>query len=103
MSGGTPFFKAGLAYAYGVAGRRDEAIKVLHELEQLSKQTYVSSLWIVWIYIGLGETDQAFQWLDKAYEERASILVCTPTFPWFDPLRDDPRFHDLLRRMNLEP
>ncbi len=103
LSGGAPFFKVGLAYAYGVAGRRDEAIKVLHQLEQPSKQTYVSSLWIVWIYTCLGEIDQAFQWLDKAYKERASMLVCTPTFPWLDPLRDDPRFHDLLRRMNLGP
>ena len=83
LSGGAPFCKAGLAYAYGVAGRRDEAIKVLHQLEQPSKQTYVSSLWNVWIYTSLGETDQAFQWLDKAYKERASMLVCTPTGSWY--------------------
>jgi len=56
---------------------------------------------IAFIYIGLGETDQAFLWLDRAYRERAAMAVGLPTHLWVDPLRDDPRFQNLLRRMNF--
>ena len=51
----------------------------------------------------LGEKDQAFEWLERAYEEREALLMYLKGSPLFDPLRDDPRFQDLLRRMNLEP
>ena len=51
----------------------------------------------------LGEKDQAFEWLEKAYEARSSSLINLKVKPLYDPLRDDPRFHDLLRRMNLGP
>jgi len=67
-----------------------------------AKREYVEPLQFAIIYAYLGEKDEAFEWLEKAFEERADIRGLKVS-PDFDPLRDDPRFHDLLRRMNLEP
>ena len=72
-------------------------------LKEKSKQEIVSPLRIAVIHGELGEMDQAFELLERAYEERNGILVYLNAAPQFDPLRDDPRFQDLLRRMNLEP
>jgi serine/threonine protein kinase/tetratricopeptide (TPR) repeat protein len=93
-----------LGYAYAVAGRRTEAQQVLDKLNQLSKQKYVPAVSMARIYVGLGEKDQAFEWLEKAYQD-GSIGGGTgiAVDPIFDPLRSDPRFADLLRRMNLQP
>ena len=70
--------------------------------QEQAKQQYVSARLFAGIYAQLGERDQAFEWLEKAYLER-SVLFAIKVAPQFDPLRDDPRFNDLLRRMNLEP
>ena len=75
----------------------------LDYLKEKSKQAYVSPRSIAAIHGQLGEMDQAFEWLERAYEERDGILVYLNTAPFFDSLRDDPRFQDLLLRMNLEP
>jgi tetratricopeptide (TPR) repeat protein len=90
-----------LGYAYALAGRRDEARKVLGQLEELSKRKYVPSFFITIIYIGLGEKDRAFDWLEKAYQERHPHLVNLKVQPVYDPLRADPRFADLVRRVGL--
>ena len=92
----------GLGYAYAVAGRKAEAQKVLDRLNELSKQKYVPAVVRARIYAGLGEKDKAFEWLEKGYEDR-SIGTHIKVDPIFDPLRSDPRFADLLRRMNLQP
>jgi tetratricopeptide (TPR) repeat protein len=96
---------AGLGYAYAVAGRRTEAQKVLDQLKQLSKQKHVPAGAMDQIYVALGEKDKAFEWLEKAYEERSIALGGEDirVDPIYDPLRSDPRFADLLRRMNLQP
>jgi eukaryotic-like serine/threonine-protein kinase len=102
--GSSTFGLSGLGYAYAVTGRRDEAQKVLDHLNQLSKQKYVPALDMVRIYAGLGEKDKAFEWLKKGYEERSiAVFSDIPLDPVYDPLRSDPRFADLLRRMNLQP
>ena len=88
-------------YASGVAGRRTEAEKALAELGLLSKRRYVSAFPVAWIYLGLGNNDRAFEWLEKAYQERASRLVYLKAERAFDPLRSDPRFVDLLRRLKF--
>lgn len=85
-----------LAYAYAAAGRRDEARKMLQDLER----EQVSTGWIAAIHTALGDKDEAFAWLDKAYDSYDSWLFQLQD-PIWDPLRDDPRFEDLLRRLNL--
>ena len=90
-----------VGYAYAVTGRRAEAQKVL---DDLSKKKYVPAATMAIIYTGLGQKDQAFRWLEKSYEEHDSgPFSFIKVYPIFDPLRSDPRFADLLRRMNLTP
>lgn len=104
LSTGSPgLVEAALAYAYAVAGQRGEAEKVLDELNELSKQRGVSPYFMAILYTGLGEKDQAFGWLEKAYEKRVGRLVQLKKEPMFDSLRSDPRFTDLLRRIGLSP
>ncbi len=91
-----------LGYAYAKSGQRDEAIKILNQLQERAKRgEYVLPLGIAWIYIGLGDKDQAFVWLDKSFEERSDGMRQIKTNPIYDPLRSDPRFIDLLKRMHL--
>jgi TolB-like protein/DNA-binding winged helix-turn-helix (wHTH) protein/Flp pilus assembly protein TadD len=97
---GPSTYTAMLAYAYAVSGRKTEARKILNELKQQMKQRHVSPFNIAEIHTGLGEKDRAFEWLEKAYEERDEDLIWFRD-PILDPLRDDPRFHSLLRRMNF--
>ena len=86
-----------------MAGKRDEAQKVLDELKGLSEQRYVSPVDMAIMYTGQAEKDQAFEWLEKAYEERPGELVYLKVDPRFDSLRSDPRFQDLVRRLGLPP
>jgi serine/threonine protein kinase/tetratricopeptide (TPR) repeat protein len=101
LAPGQPDPIALLGYTYGIAGRRAEAEQALAELKSLSKRRYVSAFPLVWVYVGLGDRDRAFEWLEKAYEERAGRIVYVYGEPAFNPLRSDPRFRDLLRRLNL--
>ncbi|MGB2888579.1 MAG: tetratricopeptide repeat protein, partial [Candidatus Acidiferrales bacterium] len=105
VSPGTPYALSVLGYAYAAAGRRAEAPKVLDKLNELSKQKYVPAVSRVGIYVGLGEKDKAFEWLEKDYEDRSigNSFASIKVDPALDPLRSDPRFQDLLRRMNLQP
>ena len=90
-----------LANAYAAAGRRDDALKILAEQQRLAKQRFVSPYNFAIIYTGLGDKDQAFEWLRKCVEQHTLILVHLKSRPLFDPLRSDPRYADLLQRMNL--
>ena len=92
---------AQLAYAYAMAGKRDEAQKIFDELKELSKQHYVSPFDFALIYVGLGDKDQAFEWLNKTYEENPYRIGFLKVNPRFDSLRSDPRFDALLRRMKF--
>src|SRR5215471_127192 len=92
---------AWLGVAYAAAGYRDEARKVLRQLEELSKQRYVTPYGRAQIYAALGETDETFKWLETAYQQRANWMVLLKVDPCFDNLRSDPRFQDLMRRMNF--
>jgi tetratricopeptide (TPR) repeat protein len=92
---------ATLGHIYAVSGKRAEALDMLDQLMKRSKQSYVSPYFIALIYTGLGDKDQTFAWLEKAYEERFPYLVLLKVEPVFDSLRSDPRFQDLLRRVGL--
>jgi len=90
-----------LGYAYAVSGQRVEAEKVISELQEQAKHRYVSPYLLALIYVGLDEKDQAFVWLEKAYEDRSVNLIWLKVEPIFDPLRSDPRFTQLVARLNL--
>jgi tetratricopeptide (TPR) repeat protein len=84
-----------------IAGRRDEALAVLTRLNVLSSQSYVSPYDIAMVHVGLGEHDEAFTWLEKAFEHRSLWLGYLNVEPQMDPLRPDQRFQGLLRRIGL--
>jgi Tfp pilus assembly protein PilF len=96
-----PDSRALLGYAYGVAGKRNEARHVLEELQQVAKEKYVSPFPVAATYVGLGETDKAFEMLEKAYVERSWAMGMLKVNPIFDPIRSDRRYVELLRRLNL--
>jgi serine/threonine-protein kinase len=99
--GARPTMLSRIGRTYALWGKRGEAQKVLDELKQLSKRSYVPSYDFALIYAGLGEKEQAITWLEKAYEEDPPMgLKVDPTW---DSLRSHPRFQDLLRRMGLAP
>jgi len=101
LSGGAALPIALLGHAYAISRRKDEAQKVLAELNQLSKHVYISSYRIAAIYAGLEETKQAFEWLRRAYEERDSWLTWLRVDPVFDDLRSDRRFQEILKLVGL--
>ena len=103
LSGRSPIAIAALAHAYAVVSRQVEMEELLEELKAESKRRYVSSYLFAEIYAGLGEKTVAFEWLEKALEERYPYMLLLKVWPKFDPLRADPRFADLLRRMGLAP
>ena len=99
LSGGNTAFESNLANAYAVSGRKEQAMKILKDLESRQSQNSSTDASIALIYVGFGDNDRAMIWLNKAYQARfnPSILMR----PVFDPLRSDPRFEDLLHRIGL--
>ncbi len=92
-----------LGCAYARANRREDAVKILSELQRRSKQGLASSFDIASLHTALGERERALAQLEQGYEQRDIWLVELKAWPWFDSLRDNPRFQDLLRRMNFPP
>ncbi|HXA65303.1 MAG TPA: protein kinase [Bryobacteraceae bacterium] len=92
---------AALGHAYAVAHQEGEAKKILDQLKERSQQTYVQPSLIAVIHVGLGDKNQAFDWLQKAFEDRSAGLLYLKVDPAFDSVRSDPRFIDLLHRVGL--
>ena len=101
LSKGHTMVRAMLGYAYAVSGREAEARNILRELETLAKQQYVSPYRFAVLYAGLGEKDLAFQWLNRAYDESDILLIYINVAPFYDPIREDPRFGELRQRLGL--
>jgi TolB-like protein/DNA-binding winged helix-turn-helix (wHTH) protein/Flp pilus assembly protein TadD len=99
LSGSSPTFMANLARAYTLSGKRSEAVQLLDDLKERSDAGNSSAPEIAMIYASLGDTDQAMNWLEKAYDDRFNPGVLLR--PGFDPLRSDSRFQDLAHRMGL--
>jgi len=99
LSGRSPTVIANLARAYAGSGKRNEAVKLLNDLKKRSSPGYSRASEIAVIYASLGDSDQAMSWLEKSYEERFNPGVLLR--PGFDPLRSDPRFQNLVRRIGL--
>lgn len=100
---GSPLMLALLGHAYAASGMTAEARQVLGELRDLEGRRYVSPYTVAGIYTGLGEKEQAFKWLEKAYDERDVWLVNLKVDPVFSRLRSDRRFQNLLTRAGLLP
>ena len=103
LTGGRPSMTALLGHAYAAANRRSEALGILEQLGASSKERYVPSYPIAVIHAALGHKDEAFAWLERAYDERDSWMDYLGLDPRLDGLRSDPRFAGLLGRMNLAP
>ncbi len=101
LSGSATEIMAELGHVYAVSGRKGEAQKVLDELKELSERRYVSPYGIAIVHIGLGDAEQAFAWLDRAYEERSHFMALIKVDPRLDCIRPDPRFENLLQRIGL--
>ena len=101
LSGGSPLMKAALGHAYAKSQKKDEANKILGELNELSKQGYVSSYEVATIYVALGDNERAFQLLEKAYAEHSFHLVRLNVSPHFKAISSDPRFQDLVHSVGL--
>ncbi len=88
-----------LIRAYAHAGRRADALRLLAELKKRKQAGYVPAAAFVNAYLGLGDKEEAFAWLEQGYKEHSNILQWLKVHPYFDPLRDDPRFKDLVHRV----
>ncbi len=91
-----------LVRAYAHAGRRRDALRMLDELKRRSKTGYVPAGAFINAYLGLGDNEQAFVWLERGYQEKSAIMPLLKAHPHFDPIRSDPRFADLLHRVGLD-
>jgi len=100
LAGGAIEPLPGLGFAYARAGRRAEAKEVLRQLKDMAETDYVAASYVALVYAGLDENDLAFEWLERAYQER-DILLLWISFPLFDSLRPDPRFRELERKIGL--
>jgi Flp pilus assembly protein TadD len=101
LSQNNPMALASLGSVYGHLGDREGARKVIARLREASKHHYVSAFDMATVFAGVGDSDSAFHWLEKAYAERESQMAFLNISRRTDPLRSDPRFADLLRRMGL--
>jgi tetratricopeptide (TPR) repeat protein len=97
-----PWPLAELGHAYAQSGRKDEAERVLQELTRRAERGYVSPYFPATVYVGLGKKEQALTLLEKAYADRSGMLTLLKADPELDPLRSEPRFVALLRRMGQE-
>ncbi|MGQ0812879.1 MAG: tetratricopeptide repeat protein [Gemmatimonadota bacterium] len=94
--------QGGLGYAYAKSGRPAEARRILEQFEHESRRRYVSPDLMAIIYFGLDDRERAFQWLERAVEERSNWPLYLRVDPMFDTVRNDPRFQRLLKKMGLE-
>ena len=101
LSGESPDESVDLARAYARDGKRAEAIKILDDLTRSSQSRYISPTTIGSIYVALGDNDKAFEWFDRALQQRDYLLVMMKTDPMFNNVRSDPRFAALMQRVGL--
>jgi serine/threonine protein kinase/tetratricopeptide (TPR) repeat protein len=102
LTGGLVLARGWLGATYALKGEREKAVEILHNLEQKSEEGQVCSLSIAVVYVGLGEIDKAFEWFEKAINERDTLMIYIKGYPELDVLHPDPRFKALLKKMNLE-
>jgi adenylate cyclase len=84
-----------------MGGRNEQADKILNELKEAGKNEYLRADWVAEVLFGLGKSDEAFEHMEKAFEERSSGLFYFRNFPWFEKFRADPRWGSLEKRIGL--
>ena len=92
---------AGLGYGYAASGQTAAAHDVLRQLREKLDRQHVSAYHVAPIALALGDTNQAYEWLERAYRDRSDWLVYLDVDPWLDALRTEPRFRDLRQRVGL--
>jgi tetratricopeptide (TPR) repeat protein len=102
LTGGLSWAFGFLGYAYAMLDRKDETEKILHMLEERSRDEYIRSTSLGLLYFGLGDVDKVFECLENAIEERDPAMSSMRIDPGFDDIRPDPRFQALLKKMGLE-
>ena len=103
FSGRQSNYLCDLGYTYAITGRRGEALQILRELEVRYSNRGAIGMDLAAVYVGLGEKDKAFAWLERDFEQRSGLLPDVTNLASFDDIRSDPRYADLVRRMGLEP
>lgn len=103
LSHGAPLMLGWLGLALGQAGRAAEARGVLERLHATERAVYVPPSSLAWTYYGLGEVDEAFAWMDRAVDARDYMMIPLQSYPFLDPVRSDPRYLALLKKMNYDP
>jgi tetratricopeptide (TPR) repeat protein len=101
LYGEGPWYGSELAYIYGRSGQQERARRELENLDRLSRGQQLDPATMLWAHLGVGDKEEALADLEKAYSGHFSILITLKVEPAFDPLRSDPRFQDLLRRVGL--
>ncbi len=102
FSGGVAAVRGWLGLALGTSGRPAEARDILRDLHAIAAHRYVPPAAFALVHLGLQEIDTAFEWLNRAVDECDQIMLPIKTYGFFDPIRSDPRFSELLKKMNLE-
>jgi tetratricopeptide (TPR) repeat protein len=101
LSGGDPESVSALGYAFALSGKGKDAADIVRQLQSSSENAYLPSYYIAIVDSGLGKKEEAFAWLERAYRNRSSELPQAKTEPMFLTLQEDPRFHELLKRIGL--
>ena len=101
LSDNNPIDLGALGHLYALSGQRDSALRILDQLRRLATRRYISGYEFALVYVGLGRRDDAVRWLEKAFEERSAWMLHLKVDPRLDPLRSDPRFQDLQKRVGL--
>jgi tetratricopeptide (TPR) repeat protein len=102
MSAEFPLVLGWLGLALGLGGRAGEARVVLERLRAIASERFVLPTSFAWLHLGLGEVDNAFEWMARAVDHNDEWIHPLKTYPFLDPLRDDPRFGVLLKKLSLE-
>ena len=103
LSAGSTLMRAALGQTFGMANRTKEAMETMERLTSLAKQQYVAPYFLAGIDVGMGQNHQALEYLERAYEEKSHWMIYLHIDPGMDPLRGDPHFQDILRRVGLPP
>ena len=101
-TGFDPWYWSSLAYLYGRAGQEAQAQSALKRLLELNRHGQVDPSVVLWAYAGMGNKDQAFAWMERAYEQHSNSLTSLKVEPGYDSLRSDPRFQSFLHRVGLD-